>query len=370
MKILILNSIMFTPDGGVIPKVDSLKDTMMYNMCLGFRQSGHEVTLCAAEEYRPIKEEEYPFGIRFFRSAFTRLFPPTALPCSPELKRFLKRNAAGYDVIISSELFSFPSLYAALIAPGKTVIWQELSVHPAKFHRLPSRFWYNILARPLMRRPLVVARSEAARDFVSQYHKNTSDEIVDHGINADRFVTCSEQTDSLAVVAQLIKRKNVDRIISAFAQFVRHPSVSNYVLKIFGRGSLEQELKQQVRKAGIEDRVTFFGFTPHSEMVEHLSRAKASLIATSRDLNVVSIPESGADQHRPQLRLHRSATQSRHSERQLGSRRTSRNHRQQRPVRSQLRSLRPATDLAPRRRNPCKRISLPTTSITIYQLSK
>lgn len=292
MKILILNSIMFTPDGGVIPKVDSLKDTMMYNMCLGFRQSGHEVTLCAAEEYRPVKEEEYPFGIRFFRSAFTRLFPPTALPCSPELKRFLKRNAAGYDVIISSELFSFPSLYAALIAPEKTVIWQELSVHPAKFHRLPSRFWYNFLARPLMRRPLVVARSEAARDFVSQYHKNTSDKIVDHGINADRFVTCNEKTDSLAVVAQLIKRKNVDRIIAAFAQFVRHPAGCNYVLKIFGRGPLKQELKQQVRKAGIEDRVTFFGFTPHSEMVEHLSRAKASLIATSRDLNVVSIPES------------------------------------------------------------------------------
>lgn len=292
MKILILNAIMFTPDGGVIPKVDSLKDTMMYNMCLGFLQSGHDVTLCAAEEYRPANEEKYPFDIRFFRSSLPRIFQPTALPCSPELKRFLKNNAAGYDIIISSELFSFPSLYAARIAPEKTVIWHELSVHPAKFHRLPSRFWYNFVARPLMRRPLVVARSEAARNFVSQYHKNTSAEIVDHGINADRFVTRSEKTDSLAVVAQLIKRKNVDRIIAAFAQFAKHPAGSNYVLKIFGRGPLEQELKQQVCEAGIEDRVTFFGFTPHSEMVEHLSRAKASLIATSRDLNVVSIPES------------------------------------------------------------------------------
>ena len=34
MKVLILNPILFTADNNVIPKVKSIKDTMIYNMCL------------------------------------------------------------------------------------------------------------------------------------------------------------------------------------------------------------------------------------------------------------------------------------------------------------------------------------------------
>lgn len=48
MKVLILNPILFTADNNVIPQVKSIKDTMIYNMCLGFKRLGHDVTLAAA----------------------------------------------------------------------------------------------------------------------------------------------------------------------------------------------------------------------------------------------------------------------------------------------------------------------------------
>ena len=65
MNILVLTAVLYTSDNGIIPKVKSIKDTMIYNMCLGFRQIGHKVTLIAAEEYKPQNLETYDFNIIF-----------------------------------------------------------------------------------------------------------------------------------------------------------------------------------------------------------------------------------------------------------------------------------------------------------------
>ena len=48
MRILILNQILYTADNNTIPVVSSIKDTMIYGMCLGFVNTGHTVTLAAS----------------------------------------------------------------------------------------------------------------------------------------------------------------------------------------------------------------------------------------------------------------------------------------------------------------------------------
>ena len=50
-KVLVINPILYTAETNRIPRVDSIKDTMIYTMCLGFLRAGHEVTLIAAEDY-------------------------------------------------------------------------------------------------------------------------------------------------------------------------------------------------------------------------------------------------------------------------------------------------------------------------------
>ena len=57
MKILVLNPILFTSTDGSLPKVETIKDTMMYGMCLGLKSLGHEVTLISYDEYRPTRKE-------------------------------------------------------------------------------------------------------------------------------------------------------------------------------------------------------------------------------------------------------------------------------------------------------------------------
>lgn len=74
MKILILNPIMYTPHKNIIPKVKSIKDTMMYNMCLGFKQNNHHITLAVAEEYKPTEMEKYDFEVLFLNQTSHHYF--------------------------------------------------------------------------------------------------------------------------------------------------------------------------------------------------------------------------------------------------------------------------------------------------------
>ena len=56
-RILIINPILYTSETNRIPKVKSIKDTMIYTFCLGFLNLGHQVTLLAAQDYQPEQEE-------------------------------------------------------------------------------------------------------------------------------------------------------------------------------------------------------------------------------------------------------------------------------------------------------------------------
>lgn len=205
---------------------------------------------------------------------------------------YLKRNRHKFDLIITSELFSFPTLFASLLFPEKTLVWHELALHQRKFHQLPSKIWYNLIARLLLQRPLVVGRSKSARDFVRKYHCFTSDECVEHGINLNRFKIEKEKDDSFVVVSQLIERKNIPSIIHKFKKFINREGYRHYTLFIIGRGSMEKTLKELVIEMELSGQIIFTGFLKHEEMYKYVGKAKALLIDTKQDNNMVSIPET------------------------------------------------------------------------------
>lgn len=291
MNILVINPILYTCEGWNIPRVKSIKDTMIYNMCRGFKSLGHKVTLCAAREFMPTDKEEYEFDVVWHKSSCKHLLPPP-IPFSRELWGYLKRNNNQYDLIITSELFSFPSLFASLLCPEKTLVWHELALHQRKFNRLPSKIWYNLIARWWQQKPLVVGRSKYARNFVRKYHGFAAEECVEHGINLERFKIETEKDDSFVVVSQLIERKNIPSIIRKFKKLTDRKEYHKYILYIIGRGPLESALKELVEELGCSERIVFTGFMGHEEMQTYIGKAKALLIDTKQDNNMVSIPET------------------------------------------------------------------------------
>lgn len=292
MKILILNPILFTSTDGVLPKVRTIKDTMIYGMCLGFRRLGHDVTLIAVDDYKPTVEETYDFPVLFMKSVGTR-FLSYALPLSFEMWHWLRKNAKDYDMVLSSETFGFHTLFASMICPEKNIIWQELTAHQRKIHQLPSKLWHNVVCRLLMRRvKCVVPRSDKAYAFISQYMPRVSNTIVDHGVNIEKFQSSRVKKRQIISSSQLIYRKNVDGIIRKFSLFHMLKGYEDIKLLIAGRGEEEENFRNLVHDLGIEDSVSFLGFLPQTELNDYIRTSMAFLVNTRQDLNMVSIPES------------------------------------------------------------------------------
>lgn len=291
-QVLIINPILYTSETNCIPKVKSIKDTMIYALCLGFLRTGQQVTLIAAEDYRPTEEEQYDFPIIWMKTVWHSIFQPRCFPYMPGLCRYLKRHSE-YDCIISSEMFGTWSYTSARVCPQKTIVWQELAKHNNILHRIPSRVWYNIVARFLMKSVKVVPRSKAAADFIGQFSNNVSGTIIDHGVNTDKMmqVGAEDKKSQFVVVSQLIGRKRIDKTIDRFAEFWNRGH-KDFRLYIIGKGEEEEILKHQVKSLQIEEAVVFCGQLTHAELLPLVAVSKALLVSTEKDNNMVSVVES------------------------------------------------------------------------------
>ncbi len=299
MKVLIINPILYTSETKKIKKVPSIKDTMIYDLCLGFKTLGAEPVLFAAEPYKPEKAEDYPFEIIFAPCRLQGIFMPHRLPYMPSLEKYVAKHGAEFDLIISSEVFSMQSLMlAASRSPAigrytqdKLIIWHELAKHNAMMKQIPSKFWYNIIARMFFMSTPVVARSEEARQFISKYCSSVSGTVIDHGVNLDKFQPSAEKDNQFCVCSQLIERKRIDLIINKFKAYLEKYDPSA-LLYIIGDGELKAELEAQAKALGISESIIFTGKLPHSELLPILAKSKAMLVNTRQDNNMISIIEA------------------------------------------------------------------------------
>ena len=209
----------------------------------------------------------------------------------PETYQYVKQHRTEYDLIITSEVFSLNSLMAYRAAPDKTIIWHELAKHNAIMKRIPSKIWYGVVARLFMRNAKVVARSVEARNFVKKYCMNTDVNVIDHGVNLDKFKASTEKDNSFVVCSQLIERKKIDGILEKFAKYLdRYNSTCR--LYIIGEGELKEKLQRMAQTLGIAPNVIFTGKMTHDELLPILSKSKALLVNTVKDNNMISIVEA------------------------------------------------------------------------------
>ena len=81
MKILIVNPIMYSCENKrTVPKVESVKDTLLCNLCNAFYKKKHEVVLYTTDIYKPLKEEKYGYTIIWDKPISTQLFLPACFP--------------------------------------------------------------------------------------------------------------------------------------------------------------------------------------------------------------------------------------------------------------------------------------------------
>lgn len=289
MNVLIVNPIIYTSETKNIKKAPSIKDTMIYDLCLGFKEAGVNVTLVACEDFRPDAKENYPFDVIWMKSKLKKLCPVNTLPFCPEVKKIVRNG--NFDLIISSEVFSLNTLMLVLRYKKNLIVWHELAKHNKIFKGIPSRLWYGVVARLFFRNSLIIPRSIEAKEFISQFCNNVTDEIIDHGVNTDKFRVCLDKDNCFCVSSQLIPRKRINKIIDAFVDYLEKYD-NTCKLYIMGEGEDEQKLKAQAVNSGYGDNIIFTGKLQHGELVKILQSSMAMLVYTEKDNNMVSIVES------------------------------------------------------------------------------
>jgi 1,2-diacylglycerol 3-alpha-glucosyltransferase len=276
---------------GKINKVSTLKNTVMYNMARAFLANGNSVELVAGLDYKPTSDEVYEVPIHFFPLRF-KAYLPNGFHVLGGLWSFLKHHGGDYDLIISSDVFSASSMTAAFLHPERLLIWHEPGKLHDRFCKIPARFWYNVPTRWFVKRRIpIIARSEAARLFISAYCNRVSPETIDHGIDLDIFKFSSEKEKYFIVIAQLIKRKQVDVILEKYAGFVNKYG-RDYRLFIAGDGPEKEYLNDCVTKLGISDVTVFAGFLPQPVLADRLAHASGILMDSLHEFSMVSIPEA------------------------------------------------------------------------------
>lgn len=289
MKILIVNAILYTNEDKIVKKVSSIKDCMICDLCRAFVEKGHEVTLIAAEEYKPLKDESFPFEIVWMKSYFKKIFTANKIPFNAGIVKHLRNN--NYDLIISSEVFSLDTLLVARMCSEKLIIWQEMAFHQKMAKQMASKFWHNVVAKNLYKGVRIVPRTDNAKEFISKYCDNVSTQVIQHGIDLEKFEVNARKENSFIVSSQLIERKRVDLIIKAFADFCDNVT-EDYKLYVAGDGDKKEELIKLSSDLNIGEKVVFLGKLDHKLLVEYLSRAKAMLIYTEKDNSMISITEA------------------------------------------------------------------------------
>lgn len=294
MKIIVINPILFTHENGVIPRVKSIKETMIYDLCMAYLRAGHEVTLIAAADYAPEKEESYEIEVVFLKSVWRRIFQPSVLPFMPGVWSYLRKRRREVDMVLTSETFSLSSLMASLVLPRKTVVWQELGAHNRKMKSIPSHVWYNVIARLLMRRVWVIPRSYVAQCFIDRYMPRVG-EPVGHGVKANFSDGCTSggKKDQLLTVGRLFWEKNIISVIRKFDAFLtKYPQYGDYVLYVAGEGNLRDDYVRQISEMGRKQQIVLLGKLPHKELFQYYHESKVSLFDSLRENNMLSLMES------------------------------------------------------------------------------
>lgn len=291
MKIVVINPILYTCETAYIKKVKSIKDSMIYHLCLEMKRQGNDPILIAAEDYKPIQEETYDFKIIFLKTKYHKIFKPNCFPLMKNLNKTLKKECGNFDFIISSEVFMMSSLLVSIKYKKKTIIWHELAKHNNIMKKIPSKIWYNVIARIFFYNTRIVARSKNAQDFIKRYCNNVSKQYIDHGVDLNEFVPSIEKQNQFVVVSQLIYRKHIDEIIKTFSEFIKKTK-QNYKLIIVGTGEQKKQLEEISKQENINDRILFTGQLSHEEIVPILGKSKALVISTEKDNSMLSIVES------------------------------------------------------------------------------
>ena len=209
------------------------------------------------------------------------------------LRRLKKRK--GVNLLDSH--FAYPDGYAAVLL-GRwlklpvTITLRGTEVPHSKNPKLRPR-----LTRALQGANHIFSVSESLRQHAITLGADPGKvQVVGNGVDIDKFhpedrrqarrrFSLPEDAKVMISVGALVERKGMHRVIELMPELLRSEPRLHYLI-VGGtspEGNMREELIEQVRSLGLEDRVHFLGSMPSTEIRWPLSAADIFVLATSNE---------------------------------------------------------------------------------------
>ncbi len=214
-------------------------------------------------------------NINVYRVGGTKLFFPI-IAC---LKATCLHKKNNYDAIwaIMAAYAGFSALFFKLTHPKIPYLLTLQEGDPIPEIKRKVWFVYPLFKRIFTKADFIQAISNYLADWARDMGAKRPIEVVPNGVDVDKFqipnskiqINFKLPNDELLITtSRLVKKNAVDDVIKAL-QYLPE----NIKFLILGAGPLENELKFQVSRLKLQDRVEFLGFVEHSEMMKYFEKA-------------------------------------------------------------------------------------------------
>lgn len=188
----------------------------------------------------------------------------------------------GYDAVwaIMANWAGFAALFFKNAYKNVRFILTLQEGDPLEYIEKKVRFVYPVWKRIFTKADTVQAISNFLANWANQKGYQGKVEVIPNGVDIQNFVREYNAAELLEVrtkieampgdkylitTSRLVEKNGIGDVIESL-QFMPE----NIKFLVLGTGPLEKELRSKAKTLGVESRVKFLGFIPHSEMAKYL----------------------------------------------------------------------------------------------------
>ena len=258
--------------------------------CRGALEAGHDVTLVTGPSPGPegelLKRVSCP-GLKIVECPWLvrEIAPLSDLKAFLHLKKLFRTER--YDVVHThSSKAGIVGRFAARAAGVPLVVH---TIHGLAFHRY-EKFWKNLLyiaceraAAPCGKRIYAVAQAMIDQSLAAGVGSSDQYKVVYSGMELDRFLHAKpdpelrkklgipEDAVVLATLARLFPLKGYEQFLPVAVKLAKElPQIHCLII---GNGTMMEEIREFIRKEGVESRFSFAGLVAPGEVGNYLALA-------------------------------------------------------------------------------------------------
>ena len=224
------------------------------------------------------EKEVIGYGSRIYKTGSMNYKNPISkqIHKSISLYKFLKNNKYDIVHIHASDSVSLEDAFICKLAGIKKIIVHSHNTsinNQEKFYKLKKTLHNTIKSFWGVVATDYFACSELAAEWMFSKKLNDSNKIkiINNGINVEDYKYNSEvrtevrkelgveENFVVGHIGRFSYQKNHDFLIDIFAEIVKKKS--NAILLLIGKGELEDEIKEKVKRLNLEDNVIFYGLS-------------------------------------------------------------------------------------------------------------